>query len=280
MIFRSRKIHSAGGFTLVELLVVVSVIATLMGILVPSLNKAREQAKRVVCSSNIRQLHTANTGFALEHGGHYVCAAENFRTENLHRWHGERDHLNEAFEPERGPLASYLADGEVARCPAFGGRDYHEGAGQDANFEAGCGGYGYNDQFIGSLTVLSRSARVEDIKRPAQTVMFADTAFYSNRVKGLIEYSFAHSPYWKGYKRSRRPGLPDLGMVIDNRPTPAIHFRHGIYTNVCWADGHVSRETMDMTAGYVEKAWFDEEGSAKGAVGCFGPDDNSLFDLK
>jgi prepilin-type N-terminal cleavage/methylation domain-containing protein/prepilin-type processing-associated H-X9-DG protein len=46
-------------FTLVELLVVIAVIALLMTILLPALNKAREQGKRSVCMNNLRQLTIA-----------------------------------------------------------------------------------------------------------------------------------------------------------------------------------------------------------------------------
>jgi L-fucose mutarotase len=60
------------GFTLVELLVVISIIALLMAVLLPALSKARTQAKRVVCLGGMRQLVTAWMAYAENNDGKLV----------------------------------------------------------------------------------------------------------------------------------------------------------------------------------------------------------------
>lgn len=53
-------------FTLVELMVVIGIIAVLLSLLLPALNRAREQAKSVQCASNIRSILQACESYALE----------------------------------------------------------------------------------------------------------------------------------------------------------------------------------------------------------------------
>jgi prepilin-type N-terminal cleavage/methylation domain-containing protein/prepilin-type processing-associated H-X9-DG protein len=62
---------AAAGFTLVELLVVIGIIAVLISMLLPALNKAREQARAAKCLSNLRQLSIALVGYCNNNKGSF-----------------------------------------------------------------------------------------------------------------------------------------------------------------------------------------------------------------
>jgi len=265
------------GVTLIELLVVISVIALLMATLMPALGAARSGSRALACKSNLRQLLLAGTGYATENDDAYVPAASDLWDDaGLHRWHGYRDTRNDPFDPLRGPLAGYLADGRVKECPAK--VDFAKGNDWSVNFEQGCGGYGYNMTYIGSRLwqggvtnvqawkdSYARTSRMAEIASPAETLMFADTAMVKDG-SSLIEYSFAEPPF------TVRNGRPDTDFYM----SPSIHFRHRGQTNAGWADGHIEPQRM---ADFNDKNAYGVN-SADMKLGWFEPIDNTLFDLK
>lgn len=69
-------------FTLIELLVVIAIIALLLSIIMPALQKAKEAARRLVCSNHIRQLALTNTIYSENHDGWY-CPAIDLSTKDV-----------------------------------------------------------------------------------------------------------------------------------------------------------------------------------------------------
>ena len=68
--------HALSGFTLTELLVVIGIIALLISILLPALNKARDSASRVVCLSNVRQLYQGIESYCDDNRDWFPTCAE------------------------------------------------------------------------------------------------------------------------------------------------------------------------------------------------------------
>jgi prepilin-type N-terminal cleavage/methylation domain-containing protein len=126
-----KSLSNRAGFTLIELLVVIAIIVLLLAILMPVLQSAREQAQRVVCLSNLRQLTTAWLVYADEHDSSLLWGISSGSS----RWSmGKPPHVHEIFRVgwatgskgrslTEGTLWPYLRDIDVYRCP--GGRAGH-----------------------------------------------------------------------------------------------------------------------------------------------------------
>ena len=95
------------GFTLVELLVVIGIIALLISILLPSLNRARETANRVKCASNLRQIGQALLLYANENKGNYPRTLYNVASAPT--WGGDA-----AYKDEQDPFTAGLTENNVA----------------------------------------------------------------------------------------------------------------------------------------------------------------------
>jgi len=263
------------GFTLIELLVVISIIAMLLAILMPALAIAKQQAKAVVCASNLHQIVLANICYATENDEEFALAAEDMATTNLRRWHGQRDSENKPFDLFKSPLADYFDNGQVKKCPEK--VSFRQGDPWEWDFEEGCGGYGYNMTYIGSrmwqsgYSAADKPTRSTEVSRSQDTLMFADAAM--TKLDGspyYLEYSFVEPRHFV------IDGLVDETDTIWGTPSPSIHFRHRSKANVGWADGHVTDRTMGNFGGINAYG----VRSADMMIGWFDPLDNSLFDLK
>ena len=193
-------LQSERGFTLVELLIVVAIIAVLAAFLFPVIAQAREKARQTTCAGNLRQLDGAFRMYAQDNDDRLPTQGAG----------GPVDAVTTAWET---PLHPYLKSTDVGRCPSDT---------RSVPFQA-----------PGTSTVILHSYATADnvrgralaqVPAPAITVLMVESS-----TGGQIGEIDAITP-----QLGKQSFTPDPGVVWEGPD-----FRHNGMGNYLFVDGHV-----------------------------------------
>ena len=200
-------------FTLVELLVVISIIMLLMSVLMPALKQVRNKAKSIKCTSNMRQIGLAETQYMTDSNSWTTPIFDNFPdTGGTYNW---AELLSEGGYIPR-PV---IGKSTLLLCPSWPPYVY-----EHRQYIYGFFDYGYYGPFrIGGadVTALSSSGSTVTINcAPSKFFYIADSISVST-LKQRYQYT--------------------------NGVSVTIHVRHDLKANLLFGDGHVSpKSSMEL----------------------------------
>ncbi len=163
------------GFTLIELLVVIAIIAILAAILFPVFARARENARRTSCMSNLKQMGLGMMQYVQDYDGNYP--ARYYRAGSVTPGGGSSGAFlgkivppttNSAYASTAWILEPYIKSRQVMVCPSF-----------KSDPAANPGGYAYNliagiPSSYGGPLVLSEAS----VEEPSLMIAFFDSSWY------------------------------------------------------------------------------------------------------
>lgn len=163
------------GFSLIELLSVMSVIAVIGTLSVPAWRHARDEARRAVCGSNLQQLYTGYMMYLSDHSGELFPFMEQVDGSQLWYWGleiGRGAEGQRVIDRSKGKLAPYLREGSIETCPSF---PYKQSFTKQ-KFEVSTYGYGLNHYLLVN-TPAARNAGIVNfasVTRPGETIIWGD----------------------------------------------------------------------------------------------------------
>jgi prepilin-type N-terminal cleavage/methylation domain-containing protein/prepilin-type processing-associated H-X9-DG protein len=250
-----KTLQHARAFTLLELIVVIAVIAVLIAVLLPSLAGARAAAQQVKGLSNLRQLVTAWTAYAVDHDGRVMPLAyfelADIGAGDAVYWFGSDGSVTGEVDYSRGFITPYLdvphGEYSVYECPAqpWGSYAPQTRTGQITTT------YGYNGYYLcppktpgwgGSFGAIGHRPwrRLSTIEQSSNVMVFADTLLPVGR-------------------KGRSTALLDPPMLYDGsggwypNQTPTTCFRHRGRCNAVHADGSAHAHEPAKTAVFSEE---------------------------
>ncbi|MEO7715243.1 MAG: DUF1559 domain-containing protein [Capsulimonas sp.] len=208
---RTRRV----GFTLIELLVVIAIIAILAAILFPVFAKAREKARQISCSSNLRQIGLATMQYVQDYDETFFLYQSTLPGyPGVVFWDSGRNYMTMKIDPSVGFLQPYMKNAPVIDCPSASGTVPHDTNLSYDNFTA----FGVSNNVLhgdGS----GGPAKLSQFSAPSDTVFMADAETFKSGNPGVIT-------------RYNQLNPPSSGSNL-------VHGIHTGFANVLWADGHV-----------------------------------------
>ncbi len=206
------------GFTLIELLVVIAIIAILASILFPVFARARENARRSSCMSNLKQMGLGFMQYSQDYDEKLPTAYSN----NGYPMPDGYDHFYNGYWIWWQMIQPYIKSNQIFVCPSLAVTD----------MESRMGRYGVNFKLIGPPTTAKSLAQ---INFTASTYMIMDAGNYQIQALFAVDPSEAGNEYLPGIGQAS--GIACAASPV--RQSDCESGRHFGGANVTFADGHV-----------------------------------------